>query len=175
MFMGEVPPSSMYDLLTKEWKYGENLAVAMMEHLGGHVWDHANAISKLGLLKERYHPSFNYDINYTAGVMTCLQCFKKEKLLNYLKAFPDDDKLLDKRPDDFFKQMEANEKRMKEHLTAIAEKGFSTVPDEPYVDRVCEVISHSNVGGVVKKTGVVFGLADDAWKGMVLSVFMNLL
>lgn len=164
--MGEVPPSSMFDLLTKEWKYGENLAIAMMEHLGGHVWDHANAISELRLLKERYHPSFNYDINYTAGVLTCLKRFKKDEILDYLKAFPDDRESFKDDKELFFKKMGANEKRMIECLTSLAVKGFSPAPDEPYEDRVCEVISQSNVGGVVKKTGVVFGLADDAWKGM---------
>jgi hypothetical protein len=42
---------------------------------------------------------------------------------------------------------------MREYLT------FSIIaPENPYKDRVCEVISRNNIGGLVKKTGVVFGL-----------------
>jgi hypothetical protein len=144
----------------------------MMEHLGGHIWDHANAISELALLRERFHPSFVSDINYSARVSDALNMFEKDKLMDYLKVFPDDEMFLDKRPDQFYKQMEANEKRMKEYLTSIAVRGFSVAPDSPYKDRVCEVISHNNVGGVVKKTGVVFGLPDDAWKGILLGFLL---
>ncbi len=114
-----------------------------------------------------YHPSFNYDINYTARVMTCLKRFKKDEILDYMKAFPGDRELFKEDKELFLKKMEANEKRMIEHLTSLAVHGFSPVPQELYEDRVCEVISHSNVGGVVKKTGVVFGLPRDAWTGML--------
>ncbi len=165
--MGEVPPCSMYELLTKEWKYGEHLAVAMMEHLGGHIWDHANAISELALLKERFHPSFVYDINHTASVLRCLKRFKKDEILYYLKAFPEDRELYREDRKLFLKKMDVDEKRMKEYLTAIAVRGFSAAADDPYEDRVCEMVSHTNVGGVVKKTGVVFGLPDEALKGIL--------
>ena len=163
----------MYELLTKEWKYGENLAIAMMEHLGGHIWDHANAISELALLKEWFHPSFVYGINYSAGVSHALNIFKKNKLLDYFKSFPVEEDRHAKNPELFMKELEANEKRMKEYLTSIAVKGFSVAPGSPYEDRACEVISHKNIGGVVKKTGVVFGLPDHALAGTVVTLWFS--
>jgi hypothetical protein len=168
MFMGEVPPSSMYQLLTEEWKYGEHLAIAMMEHLGGHIWDHANGISKLAVLKESYHPSFNYDMNFTAGVLQCLKRFDKEEVFDYLKAFPDELELYREDKELLLKKMERNEKKMMKYLTSLVVRGFASVPTEPYEDRVCEVISHNNIGGVVKKTGVVCGLPESVWKGIVV-------
>ncbi len=160
MFMGEVPPSQMYRLLTEEWKYGDHLAIAMMEHLGGHIWDHANGISDLAVLKESYHPSFNYDMNFTAGVLRCLHRFNKNKSLDYFRAFFIFFQ--------FMKEFENDEMRMMEYLTSLAVNGFASIPGEPYEERVCEVISHSNIGGVVKKSGVVFGLPETAWKGIVV-------
>ena len=39
IFAGEVPPDKMYELLTKRWGMGHNLAVAFIDHYGGHIYD----------------------------------------------------------------------------------------------------------------------------------------
>ena len=36
---GEVPPYKMYELLTTRWGMGHNLAVTLIDHYGGHIYD----------------------------------------------------------------------------------------------------------------------------------------
>lgn len=39
VYAGEVPPRYMYTLLTEEWQIEENIAIALMNHYGGHIYD----------------------------------------------------------------------------------------------------------------------------------------
>ena len=39
IFAGEVPPNKMDELLTTKWGVGRNLAAALIDHYGGHVYD----------------------------------------------------------------------------------------------------------------------------------------
>jgi len=87
--------------------------------------------------------------------------------LAYFRAFPSEADQHAKNPEKFMKELANNEKKMMEYLTSIALNGFASIPKKPYNDRVCDVISQNNIDGVVKKTGVVFGLPEIVWKGSV--------
>ena len=39
IFAGEVPPNLMFELLTTRWGIAENVALALIDHYGGHVFD----------------------------------------------------------------------------------------------------------------------------------------
>ena len=39
VYVGEVPPDKMYELLTTKWDVGDNLATALIDHYGGHIYD----------------------------------------------------------------------------------------------------------------------------------------
>jgi hypothetical protein len=46
IFAGEIPPNKMFELFTTQWGMGENMALAMVDFYGGHVWSALNAIKK---------------------------------------------------------------------------------------------------------------------------------
>ena len=39
IFVDEVPPDKLYELLTTRWGLGHNLAVTFIDHYGGHIYD----------------------------------------------------------------------------------------------------------------------------------------
>ncbi len=67
----------------------------------------------------------------------------------------------------FLKTLSDNDKRMKQYLITLVEKGFVPIDAsiDPYDDRVCEELSRNNVAGVVKKSVLVFGVPADIWPG----------
>ena len=49
IYAGEVPPKDMYDLLTTKWGVDPNLAVALIDVYGGHIYNMKEALSRLYL------------------------------------------------------------------------------------------------------------------------------
>ena len=141
VYVGEVPPDKMYELLTTKWDVGDNLATALIDHYGGHIYD---VILKLNELNSSfmyagtpYKPlgiseKFCAELQWQAdGVMECLQ-------------------------------FNGDHAHMRELLTQIAENGFALLKDKD--DREAEVIRKHNVGGLVQReSDKVIGLSADAW------------
>ena len=56
IFDGEVPPNKMYELLTTKWGVGRNLAAALIDHYGGHIYDTLLKLEELKSKGDRYYP-----------------------------------------------------------------------------------------------------------------------
>ena len=54
IFAGEVPPNKMYELLTTRWNVGHNLAVTLIDHYGGHIYDILLQLKELNAKGETY-------------------------------------------------------------------------------------------------------------------------
>jgi hypothetical protein len=76
IYAGEVPPKDMYDLLTVKWGIDPNLAVALINVYGGHIYDMKEVLSRLHLEKETFRQLF--DSNLSDDVRDCLE-WKFEK------------------------------------------------------------------------------------------------
>jgi hypothetical protein len=76
IYAGEVPPKDMYDLLTMKWGIERNVAVALINIYGGHIYDMKEALSRLHLKKESFYQFF--DSNLSDNVIQCLK-WKGEK------------------------------------------------------------------------------------------------
>ena len=133
IYAGEVPPKEMYDLLTVKWGVESNLAVALTNIYGGHIYDIKEALSRLYLDKERF--DYFFDSNLSSNVLKCLN-WKFEN--------------------------EADKTRMRDTLRQLAVTGFALLEDID--DPIAKVISANNVGGVVKKSGIVVGLNRQVWQ-----------
>ncbi len=135
LFMGEVPPDKMYELLTEVWGMRENLAIAFMEFYGGHVYDCFKAINKLALQKEKFRAETIY-MGSHEGITRTLEKFEGTK----------------------------HEKKAKEYLTALATHGF-LVPRKIWTNPIARFLSEKNVAGMVTNDGVTVGLRETVWTG----------
>ena len=70
IFAGEVPPNKMYELLTIRWGIQHNLAIALIDHYGGHIYDILLKLQELKLKKEDIIPNFS---DQSSNVFECLQ------------------------------------------------------------------------------------------------------
>jgi hypothetical protein len=105
LFAGEIPPDKMYELLTTQWGVRHNLAMALIDLYGGHIYDISTHLNELNNRKGAYIPGSQRQFD---DVQNCL---------------------------DFG----GDEKRMRELLTQIAEKGFAPISKK--TDPVAEFIS----------------------------------
>ena len=141
VYAGEVPRDKMYELLTTKWDVGDNLATALIDHYGGHIFDMFLKLEELNFsfvyagspckpfgISEKFCAGSQWQAD---GVMECLQ-FNGDKA------------------------------HMRELLTQIAENGFALLKDRD--DREAEVIRKHNIGGLVqRKSDKVIGLSADVW------------
>ena len=129
----------MYSLLTDVWKVGPNLSLSLLNHFGGHIWDAYNAVSKLNIRKEDFHPAGVWDASAPMELAEALT----------LTEGNDNDR-----------------RRMKETLIQLARDGFVPLHDNnPLLDPVARKISEKNIGGVVKVGSVIVGLPKTVWNG----------
>jgi hypothetical protein len=56
IFPGEVPPDKMYELLTTRWGVGHNLAVALIDLYGGHMYDLLTKLEELNRIGDSFIP-----------------------------------------------------------------------------------------------------------------------
>ena len=68
IFAGEVPPYKMYELLTTRWGVGHNLAVTLIDHYGGHIY---NIVSQLEYLDRQGEDFVTTSEAQTDGVQMC--------------------------------------------------------------------------------------------------------
>jgi len=73
IFAGEIPPNRMFELLTTEWGLGENLALAMIDIYGGHIWNAFNAIHELKRHASRMQSD---DFGLSLALNAALKCVK---------------------------------------------------------------------------------------------------
>ena len=136
IFAGEVPPADMFALLTTRWGMGEHLAAAFLNFYGGHVYDAYNAVLELQLKKEDYQQIFPWVTSLEIdALLICLEMAGESK----------SDRTL-----------------MKKVLTTLATSGFSAIKSK---NKVAEMLSSYNVGGVVPRGATVVGLPLTAFKG----------
>ena len=76
IYAGEVPPKDMYELLTAKWGVEPNVAIALINIYGGHIYNMKQALSRLYLQKEEFNYFFNS--NLSNNVKKCLK-WKFEK------------------------------------------------------------------------------------------------
>ena len=69
IFAGEVPPDKMYELLTTRWGMGHNLAVTLIDHYGGHIYD---IYRRLEQLNEKGEDFVTVSQAQTDDVQKCL-------------------------------------------------------------------------------------------------------
>jgi hypothetical protein len=136
IFAGEVPPASMWELLTQKWEIDEQLAGALISRCGGHIFDLELCLDRLC---NPNRPTDFWDKRNSGYVMDCLE-WKGQGA----GAAAD-----------------TNQERMRTYLRMLAENGF--VPLESRNDPIAEVISKNNVGGVVLGGCEGIGLPDDVW------------
>eukprot|EP01036_Dinobryon_divergens_P022095 gene22095-30330_t len=55
IFAGEVSPKDMYQLLTSEWGLGDRLAVTLIDHYGGNIWNVYQALIRLSTEREDFY------------------------------------------------------------------------------------------------------------------------
>ena len=78
IYAGEVPPKDMFELLTTKWGVESNMALALINIYGGHIYDMVDAISRLYSDKEGFN--YLYDSHLSIGVQNCLDWkFKNNK------------------------------------------------------------------------------------------------
>eukprot|EP00596_Hydrurales_sp_CCMP1899_P003850 CAMPEP_0119037676 /NCGR_PEP_ID=MMETSP1177-20130426/6174_1 /TAXON_ID=2985 /ORGANISM="Ochromonas sp, Strain CCMP1899" /LENGTH=455 /DNA_ID=CAMNT_0006999277 /DNA_START=177 /DNA_END=1544 /DNA_ORIENTATION=- len=78
VYAGEVPPKDMYELLTVEWGVDSNIALALINLYGGHIYDMMIALERLQLEKEEFN--WFFDSNLSDDVQQCLECkFEKDE------------------------------------------------------------------------------------------------
>ena len=76
IFAGEVPPNKMYELLTTRWGVGHNLATALIDYYGGHIYDMHLKLIELEFHKDEIVPEFQ---GQSTSVQMCLE-FDGDKL-----------------------------------------------------------------------------------------------
>jgi hypothetical protein len=65
----EVPPDKMYELLTTKWGVGHNLAVALIDHYGGHIYDTLRNSEELNEIGDHFIPGSTLQ---AIDVMRCM-------------------------------------------------------------------------------------------------------
>ena len=70
IFDGEVPPNKMYELLTTKWGVGHNLAAALIDYYGGHIYDILGKLEELNSKGDWFIPRSQMQAD---GVMKCLR------------------------------------------------------------------------------------------------------
>ena len=55
IFAGEVSPKDMHQLLTSEWGVSDRLAVTLIDHYGGNIWDVYQALIRLSTEREDFY------------------------------------------------------------------------------------------------------------------------
>jgi nitrogen fixation protein len=70
IYAGEVPPKDMYELLTVKWEIEPNVAVALINIYGGHIYDMKEALSRLHLEKQKF---WLLDSSLSDNVIECLE------------------------------------------------------------------------------------------------------
>ena len=81
IFAGEVPPSKMYELLTTRWGMGHNLAVTLIDHYGGHIYD---IVSQLEYLNRQGEDFVTVSQAQTDDVQRCLDFDSDKKRMREL-------------------------------------------------------------------------------------------
>lgn len=84
IFAGEIPPKNMYSLLTEQWSIGENLALAVMSHFGGHIYDSFLALKSLDENNEEVFLNASLYSSVRHCLQQCLGDSKKEKEMKRL-------------------------------------------------------------------------------------------
>ena len=131
IFVGEISPKDMYQLLTSGWGVEDTLAVTLIDHYGGHIWDIYLALVRLYEEKKNF---WVLDSSMSDKVIKCLK-WKGDK--------------------------EGDYEMMREVLQRLAVTGFCPIEDSD--DPIAKVISANNVGGVVKRSSTIIGLASEVW------------
>ena len=131
IFAGEISPKDMYQLLTSGWGVEDTLAVTLIDHYGGHIWDIYLALVRLYEEKKNF---WVLDSSMSDKVIKCLK-WKGGK--------------------------EGDYEMMREVLQRLAVTGFCPIEDSD--DPIAKVISANNVGGVVKRSSTIIGLASEVW------------
>ena len=70
IYAGEVPPKDMYQLLTVKWEIEPNIAVALIDIYGGHIYDVKEALVRLHSEKENF--DYFFDSSAYTDVLQCL-------------------------------------------------------------------------------------------------------
>jgi hypothetical protein len=70
IFVGEVSPKDMYQLLTCEWGVGERLAETLIDHYGGNIYDVYQALLQLSADRESF---YTVDAIISNQVIRCLK------------------------------------------------------------------------------------------------------
>ena len=70
IYAGEIPPKDMFQLLTTKWDIEPNVAVALINVYGGHIYDMKEALSRLNVEKETFRQLF--DSTLSDNVLECL-------------------------------------------------------------------------------------------------------
>lgn len=99
IFAGEVPPKDMYTLLTTQWGVKHNLAVALIDNYGGHIYDVKLALERLKAEKSDFismYPEMKRNVNQ------CLDCkdVDEQSIIDTLKRLAIDGFVPLKKPDD---------------------------------------------------------------------------
>ena len=69
IFVSEVSSKDMYQLLTSKWGVGDRLAVTLIDHYGGNIWDVYRALIRLKNEREEFHA---FDSRTSNQVIECL-------------------------------------------------------------------------------------------------------
>jgi len=121
--IGDLSPKDTYKLLTEQWYLGPNLAAALINLYGGHLYTIANALSDFYVEGESYEPIVSYGPVFQGQVELCLdECLSSEN--------------------------ERTRKRIVPALKTLAETGFLEMTS---IDPIAKSIAKHNVGGFVPK------------------------
>jgi hypothetical protein len=83
LFAGEIPPDKMYELLTTQWGVRHNLAVALIDLYGGHIYDISTHLNELNKHKGTYIPGSQRQFD---DVLNCLKLNGDKKRMRELLA-----------------------------------------------------------------------------------------
>jgi len=138
VFVNEINPRDIYELLTRNWKVGHNLAMAIIANYGGHIFDIFRALRLL-----------EYQGQYFTGTISNVDVSNVEKCLDWTLG---KDKVL--------------RDRMISTLKDLLEKGFApTAGDHHHHHLIEEEISSNNVGSVVNsESTLIVGFPRDFWQ-----------
>ena len=139
IYASELPPGQIYDLLTARWGVRKHLATALIDRCGGHLYSIQQALYGLARHKS-YAEAINPELY--ACVYRCLSAVTASGtgIVGRHKA------------------TSTTRRRMVRTLRTLAETGFCAV--DSYDDPVVEAISRYNVGGVVRRDGLIRGFDD---------------
>jgi hypothetical protein len=81
IFAGEVPPDKMYELLTKRWGAGHNVAITLIDHFGGHIYDIHEKLKELNIKRETFRPGKQSQAD---SIKLCLGFHGDKKRMRFL-------------------------------------------------------------------------------------------